>query len=86
MQSCSMRSLDELRGALGAAEHLGALVGRKFVLVAAVGSAREGRRGGRGRRPRQPQFLSAVRAVYLASLFGHRGEQLLRAFVCRPQR
>lgn len=83
------RSLDELRGALGAAEHLRALVGRgKLVLVAAVGRARRRGRGGgrRGPRAQRRRLLGAVRAVDLAGLLGHRRQQLLRALVRGPQR
>lgn len=82
------RSLDELRGALGAAEHLRALVGRgQLVLVAAVGRARERRRGLRRRRAGQRhRVLGAVGAVDLARLLRHRREELLRALVCGPER
>lgn len=76
--------LDELRGALGAAEHLRALVGRELVLVA-VGRARRGRGGGRRAAQRQ-RLLGAVRAVDLARLLGHGRQQLLRALVGRAQR
>lgn len=82
------RSLDELRRALGAAEHLRALIGRgKLLLVVPVGRAGDGGRLRRRRRPRHPQpLLGTVRAVDLARLLSHGREQVLRAFMRRTQR
>lgn len=73
--------LDELRCALGASEHFRALVGRgELVLVSPVRRPGGKRGGGRGDATTRP-LLGPVSAVYLTSLFRHRCQQLLGAFV-----
>lgn len=77
-----------MRSALGAAEHLRALVGRGELLLVAAAVGRPGQRGGGGGRRGAAQrhgLLGAVRAVDLARLLRHGREELLRAFVSGPE-